>query len=147
MRTAKDRLRHTILFELLGLVTVTPLAALILNKDMGRIGALAVAISLLAMATNYVFNLAFDHALVRMGRPVNVRPPWMRALHAVLFEATLMLITLPIVAWWLNMSLWQALATDVGFALFYLAYAYVYNWAYDRVFPMPSAVRIKAADR
>lgn len=147
MRTSKDRLRHTILFELFGLVTVTPLASWILDKDMGRIGSLAITISLMAMATNFFYNLAFDHVLVWLGRPVNVRPPWMRALHAVLFEVTLLLITLPIVAWWLDMTLWQALLTDIGFALFFLAYAYIYNWTYDRVFPMPVSVPVEPGDR
>lgn len=137
MRTSADRLRHTILFETCGLVTITPLAAWILDRDMTRIGAMAFAISILAMATNFFFNLLFDHVLVWLGRPVNVRPPWMRALHAICFESTLLLSTMPLVAWWLDMPLWQAFATNLGFSLFYLAYAYVYNWAYDVIFPMP----------
>jgi uncharacterized membrane protein len=26
---------------------------------------------------------------------------------------------------------------DVSFALFYVVYAFVFNWAYDRIFPLP----------
>lgn len=26
---------------------------------------------------------------------------------------------------------------DLSFALFYVVYAYVFNWAYDRIFPLP----------
>jgi uncharacterized membrane protein len=26
---------------------------------------------------------------------------------------------------------------DISFALFYVVYAFVFNWSYDRVFPLP----------
>ncbi len=137
MRTQADRLRHTILFEVLGLITCTPLASWILDRDMVKIGTMSIFISITAMACNYVFNLAFDHLLVKLGRPVHHRPVRLRIIHAVSFEASLLLITIPFVAWWLEMSLWHAFITDIGFALFFLVYAYIYNWAYDRIFPMP----------
>lgn len=138
MRTQADRLRHTVLFELIGLLTCTPLASWILDRDLLRIGAMSIVISATAMICNYLFNIAFDHILVRLGRPVNVRPPWLRVVHAVSFEASLIVITVPFVAWWLDLSLWAAFLADIGFALFFLVYAYIYNWAYDAIFPMPS---------
>lgn len=137
MRTQADRLRHTILFELIGLITVTPLAAWLLDRDMALIGSMSIFISITPMCCNYVYNLAFDLALKKLGRPLNHRPPKLRVLHAVLFESSLILITIPVVAWWLDMTLWQAFIADVGFALFFLFYAYVFNWVYDTVFPIP----------
>ncbi|GKT31305.1 PACE efflux transporter, partial [Aduncisulcus paluster] len=101
MRTTADRIRHTLLFEIIGLCTCTPLASWILDKDLSRI------------------------ALVALNRPVNVRPTWMRVLHAVLFELSLLTLTVPFVAWWLDLSLWHALIADIGFALFFLVYAFV----------------------
>jgi uncharacterized membrane protein len=145
MRTTADRIRHTLLFEIIGLAICVPLAAWILDKGLAQIGALSIVLSLTAMWLNYVFNLIFDIALVRLGRPVNVRPVWMRVLHAMLFEASLLILTIPVVAWWLDMTLWTAFLTDIGFALFFLIYAFIYNWVYDVVFPMPvkSAVRVE----
>jgi len=137
MRTQSDRLRHTLMFEIIGLITCTPLATWVLNRDMAAIGTMTVTITLTAMACNYVFNFLFDHALVLLDRPVNVRPPWMRALHSVLFEASLLIITTPMVAWWLDMTFLDALIADIGFAIFFLVYAYVFNFTYDRVFPIP----------
>ena len=137
MRTSADRIRHTLLFEIIGLAICTPLASWILDKGLAQIGALSIVLSVAAMCVNYVFNLVFDLALVRLGRPVNVRPVRMRMLHAMLFETSLIIFTLPMVAWWLDMPLWAAFLTDMGFALFFLIYAFVYNWAYDVVFPMP----------
>lgn len=141
MRTQSDRLRHTLMFEIIGLITCTPLAAWLLERDMAAIGTMSVTITLTAMACNYVFNLVFDHALVMLNRPVAVRPPWMRALHAFLFEASLLVITVPMVAWWLDMTFLEALIADIGFAVFFLVYAYVFNLTYDRVFPMPAHAR------
>jgi uncharacterized membrane protein len=122
---------------MIALAICTPLASWILDKGLAQIGALGIVLSLAAMCVNYVFNLVFDLALVRLGRPVNVRPVWMRMLHATLFETSFIILTIPMVAWWLDMTLWAAFLTDVGFSLFFLIYAFVYNWAYDVIFPMP----------
>ena len=137
MRTSADRIRHTILFEIIGLTICTPFASWILNRGLAQIGTLGIALSLTAMCVNYIFNLVFDLALVRLGRPVNVRPTWMRVIHAVLFETSLIILTIPMVAWWLDITLLTALLTNIGFSLFFLVYAFVYNWAYDVVFPVP----------
>lgn len=137
MRTQADRIRHTILFEVIALITCTPLAAWILDKDMTKVGSMALFLSMIAMGCNYLFNLAFDHVLKKLGRPVHHRPPTLRIIHAMLFEGSFLAVTVPVVAWWLDMTLWQALMTDIGFAFFFLAYAYAYNWAYDLIFPMP----------
>ncbi len=138
MRTTADRLRHTLCFEVIGLATCTPIAAWILNKGILHVGTLGIVLSLAAMLLNYIFNLLFDIALIRLGRPVHVRPVWMRMLHAFLFEFSLIFLTVPVVAWWLDMTLWQAFLTDMGFAIYFLIYAFVYNWVYDIVFPIPT---------
>lgn len=137
MRTTTDRLRHTLLFEIFGVVICTPLASFILDKNLALIGSLSITISLAAMALNYIFNLCFDKVLIRLKRPVNIRPVWLRILHAVLFETSLLVLTVPMVAWWLDMSLWAAFVADMGFVLFFLVYAFVFNWTYDTVFPIP----------
>lgn len=137
MRTTTDRLRHTLLFEIFGVVICTPLASFILDKNIALIGSLSITISLAAMALNYIFNLCFDKVLIRLKRPVNIRPVWLRILHAVLFETSLLVLTVPMVAWWLDMSLWAAFVADMGFVLFFLVYAFVFNWTYDTVFPIP----------
>jgi len=139
MRTQADRLRHTLLFEGIALATCTPLASWVLDRDMASIGSMAVFLSLSAMACNYLFNLAFDHMLRKLGRPVHHRPPRLRIFHAVLFETCFLVITIPVVSWWLDMTLWDAFMADLGFALFFLVYAYIFNWTYDRVFPMPGS--------
>ena len=46
-------------------------------------------------------------------------------------------LEMPFIAWYLNISLAHALVMDISFALFYVVYAFVFNWSYDRVFPLP----------
>ena len=138
MRTSVDRVRHTGLFEIIGLGVCTPLASWIVNKGIAQVGSLSIVLSLSAMCVNYVYNLVFDIALIRLGRPVNLRPPWLRAIHAILFESSLIILTVPLVAWWLDMTLLAAFLTDIGFAIFFLIYAFFYNWAYDTIFPIPA---------
>ncbi len=142
MRTKADRLRHTLCFEVLGLIIVTPLAGWLLDREMIRVGVMSMIVTMTAMVCNYLFNLAFDHLLVRLGRPVHVRPPWLRALHAVAFEASLICITTPFIAWWLSISLFHALVADLSIALFYVLFAYLFNWAYDVIWPMPRAAEV-----
>ncbi len=136
MRTVADRIRHMLLFEGIAIVIVTPVAMWITGDSLGRIGSLAIIMSLLAMAWNYLFNLGFDYWLLRT-RATTERSWLLRMAHALLFELGLVLAGVPLVAWWLSMTLWQALLMDLGFILFFLVYAFVYNWLYDHLFPVP----------
>ena len=60
-------------------------------------------------------------------------------MHAICFELGLLAVFLPLTAWYLDISLWQALLLDLGFMLFYLLYGYFYHWAYDVLFPAPAS--------
>lgn len=138
MRTHTDRLRHTLLYEFFGLILCTPLAAWALDRELMRVGLMSISMSAAAMVCNYIFNLAFDHLLVRLGRPLNVRPPLLRAVHALSFEIFLATATVPLIILWLDLPLGAALLADLAFSAFFLGYTYLYNWAYDTVFPMPA---------
>lgn len=136
MRNTADRMRHAISFELIGIALATPLAALAFHLPGGDSAVIVVAGATIAMAWNYIYNLGFDHAMVRL-RGGTAKTPLIRVFHALLFELGLLLIMLPAIAWYLQISLWDALVMDIALALFYMGYAFVFNWAYDRVFPLP----------
>ena len=137
MRTTADRIRHAILFEIFGLLLITPLASFATGHGLGEIGVIAIIASLLAMGWNYVYNLAFDHGMVKVRGSVE-KTVVIRVFHALFFELGLLVVMLPFIAWFLGISVWEALLMDIGIALFYMVYAYVYNWIYDRVFPVPA---------
>ncbi|GGH38711.1 Uncharacterized membrane protein [Cribrihabitans marinus] len=136
MRRTADRIRHAVSFEVIGLMTVIPLGAWVFDKPMQDIGVVGVAGATLAMAWNYVYNLLFDHAMLRLRGHV-AKTPGLRILHAVLFELGLLILLLPVFALYLGIGLVQALVMDLGFAAFFVVYAFVFNWAYDLVFPIP----------
>lgn len=139
MRTTKDRIRHTVFFEM-GLVILFSAAVLvILKKDLVHVGGLTLCLSSIAMVVNYFYNIIFDRVLLRLGFSLANRTLKLRALHAVLFEVSLLLIALPIISLILELSLWQAFLTDLGFCLFTIFYAFIFNWTYDFFLPVPNS--------
>ena len=137
MRTTKDRIRHALGFEIIGLLIFAPLASLVFGFELHTMGLMAVVGSIIATIWNYFYNILFDNALLKIRGQVQKTVP-IRVLHAVLFEGGLLLLFLPMIAWYLDITLWQAFMMDITMATFYLIYAFVYNWIYDKVFPVPS---------
>lgn len=137
MRTGADRLRHALCFELIGVVITSLIASWLLGMTLSHMGAMSIMLATIATLWNYVYNLLVDKLMLRyLGR---LDKTWgERVWHAIGFEGGLLLVALPLVAWWLSISLWQALILDLGFVFFYLVYAFVYNLAYDKVFPVPA---------
>ncbi|MDV6227518.1 PACE efflux transporter [Nitratireductor aquimarinus] len=136
MRTAADRIRHAISFELIALLIVTPIASWLFGKPMFEMGIVVVVSATVATAWNYIYNLGFDHALRRFTGSVRKTVP-MRVVHAVLFEGGLLVVLMPFTAALLGVPMVEALFVNASFALFYLVYAFVFNWAYDLIFPVP----------
>ncbi|MNV63664.1 Bacterial Transmembrane Pair family protein [compost metagenome] len=79
-----------------------------------------------------IYNAGFDRVENRMGWTRSFR---VRVVHAFGFELGLILIVIPLAAWWLSISLWEAFVLDIALVLFYLPYAFFYNLAYDRARP------------
>jgi uncharacterized membrane protein len=129
-KSITERIFQAIGFELLAILICTPLLAWIMQKPMLEMGAVTVLIALLALGWNVVFNRFFDRTLARMNVAHNA---WVRVVHALLFEGGLIVMGVPLIAWWLSVSLWQAFLLDIGVLLFFLPYTYVYHWGYDVV--------------
>ncbi len=143
MRTPKDRLRHTVLFELLLVMLIGPLLSMLLNQPIHTMGALTIGLSFIAMVINYVYNLAFDHTLKKLGRPIHKRSAKLRVLHALLFELCLFSFSIPMVIYVLEYTFLEALMLDLGFLITVPIYAFFFNMLYDFIFPPPSAQSIE----
>lgn len=136
MRTTLDRIRHALSFEIIGLLISTPLAAWVFHHPILDIGVVGAVTSVVATAWNYVYNLIFDHAMQRIAGTTR-KGPVIRVLHSALFEGGLLVMLLPFIAWYLGIGLIEAFVMDISYSLFYMAYAFVFNWAYDLIFPLP----------
>ncbi|SFP91810.1 PACE efflux transporter [Tranquillimonas alkanivorans] len=145
MRTTSDRIRQAICFETFGLLIATPLFAWVFDHPLDEMGVLAVLGATAATIWNYLYNLGFDHLLRRTTGALQKTLP-IRVVHALLFEATLLLLLLPLFAWWLGITLLEALLMDFSFAAFYALYAFAFTWAYDAIFP-PDRVAAMADGR
>lgn len=136
MRSFWDRARHALSFEIVGLLLVVPLGAVVFSMPLHDIGVVGLVSATLATAWNYLYNLIFDHLLVRITGS-SLKSLRVRILHAVLFEVGLLIILMPFIAWYLGITLLHAFIMDVSFALFYMGYAFVFNLVYDKLFPLP----------
>ncbi|SFK48673.1 PACE efflux transporter [Shimia haliotis] len=138
MRTFADRIRHMVLFEGIALFLLVAGATLFSEFDVKMFGAFGLMMSLLAMLWNLIYNWLFD-LWDRRVRNFAPRTPLLRVAHAILFEVGLLIAGTLLAVWWLEISLWHAFVLDVGLSIFFVIYAYIFNWTYDTVFPPPHA--------
>jgi len=110
----------------------------LLDRPMEIMGALSLMFGVLALSWNLAFNWMFD-LWDRTHRGMARGGVGIRIVHAVLFEAGLVIAGLFLIAWWLDMTYWDVFLLDVSLSAFFLVYAFCYNWAYDMVFPVPRA--------
>lgn len=137
LRSPLDRARQVLLFELGGLILITPPFAWASGAPARDSLVLLALIALIAALWNAAYNTAFDWIEGRLaGRTADRRPYPLRVVHALGFESSLILMTLPLVMHWTGMDWQQALFADILVACAYVAYAFVFNLGYDRAFPI-----------
>ena len=136
MRSAFDRLRHAISFEIIALILVIPAGAILFNVPLHDFGVVGIVSATLATLWNLGYNVLFDLALQRL-TGTTLKSRIVRVLHALSFEIGLLFVLLPFIAWYLGISLWDAFVLDIALAAFYLVYSYVFNLIYDTLFPLP----------
>ena len=129
-KSAKERFFYAFLFEVLAIGISSPLAAWVFNHSLSDMGVVSIVIAIMALLLNMAYNSLFDYLLKKYQASKTTR---VRVLHAVGFEFTLLLMSIPFIAWYLDISLWDALVLDLGFILFYLPYTYIFNLVYDVV--------------
>lgn len=127
-RSLLERIGHALAFEVIAVVICAPVLAWLMGQSLVHLGILTLMFSSVAMLWNMLFNTFFDHLQRRMGFQRGLRA---RLVHAVLFEVGLIVVLVPLAAWWLSISLLQALLLDIGLILFFLPYTLGFNWAYD----------------
>ncbi|GAA5646759.1 MULTISPECIES: PACE efflux transporter [Vibrio] len=130
--TNKERLFHAAVFELLALIMIIPVSALLTGKGTGQLAMVGVGLSLFTVVWNYVYNLGFDRFA---GADRSTRSLAVRLVHTTGFEGGLLFITIPTVAWFLNISLMAAIVLEAGFLVFFFIYTMVFNWGYDKYQP------------
>ncbi|MEW6021832.1 MAG: PACE efflux transporter [Pseudomonadota bacterium] len=135
MRPFRDRVRHALSFEAVALAIFIPGSALLFGQPLEHMGFIGIASATIATLWNFVYNWGFDRAMLRLRGSVQ-KTLAIRVVHTLLFEAGLVVMLIPMIAWYLGIGLWAALLMDVAIVIFYLVYGFLFNLAYDRVFPI-----------
>jgi len=135
MRTFRDRVRHALLFEAVALTIFIPGSAMLFGQPLEHMGVIGIVSATIATLWNFIFNMGFDRALLRLRGSVR-KTMALRVAHTLLFEAGLVIMLIPMIAWYLDIGLWAALLMDVAIVVFYLGYGFLFNIAYDAVFPV-----------
>ena len=124
----KERILHSVLFEAIALIFVITAAIVFTDTEAKSATGLAVGLSLIAMVWNYIYNLGFDRIF---GQNRIQRSIKMRLGHGLGFELGMVVATLPLMVWVLQLDFWTVFIMDLGVVIFFLVYAIIYNWAYD----------------
>ncbi|WP_151723768.1 chlorhexidine efflux PACE transporter AceI, partial [Acinetobacter ursingii] len=119
MLISKRRIIHALSYEVILLVIIAIALSFIFDVPMEVTGSLGIAMAVTSVVWNMIFNHFFEkfehkHQLKRTIK--------MRILHAIGFEGGLMLATIPMVAYAMNMSIWQAIVLDFGLTMCILIY-------------------------
>ena len=126
MRTLRERVIHTLLFEAIAIAIMTPAFGALTGASAAHSGVLSVLISIGAVVANYGWTLAFDRWL-----PTRRRSFGQRLLQSIGLEAVITVYTIPLVMGLTGASFRTAVALDAAAVAFFLVYGMAYNAVFD----------------
>ena len=126
MQGLKRKVVYVSLFELFAVALTSSFLMLLAGHDATHSGVAAIASSTVAVVWNFIYNGMFEAWEAR--RATRGRSVARRVAHAVGFEGGLVVILVPLFAWWLNITLWEALVLDVGLVVFFMIYTFLSAW-------------------
>ncbi len=137
MQGVKRKLVYVTAYEIIGMAISALGLALLSGHAPSSTGPLAVVITTIAVSWNFIYNYVFEWW---EGRQVSrARTLKRRILHAVGFQLTLVVYLIPLIAWWMGITLWQALLLDMALIVIIPCYTFVFNWAFDKLFGLPAS--------
>ncbi|MGF6204076.1 PACE efflux transporter [Pseudomonas frederiksbergensis] len=137
MQGVKRKLLYVSLYEAIGMTLSALGLALLSGTSPHSTGPLAVFITTIAVTWNFIFTSLFERWESR--QPSRTRTVRRRIAHAVGFQLTLIVFLIPLIAWWMNISLVQAFLLDLALILLIPCYTFAFNWLFDRTFGLPAS--------
>lgn len=135
------RVLQAVLYEALAIAFVGPVLSLAFNKPPASTLGLAFVLSSIALAWNYVFNTLFEQWESR--RSKEGRSLRRRVAHGLGFEGGLVVLLVPVMSLWLEISPLEAFVANLGLLAFFFVYAIAFTWVFDRMFGLPESVSRK----
>ena len=138
LQGAKRRIIYVSLYEAIA-IAVSSLIFIAIGQKASDSGIMAVAASVIAICWNLSFNHLFEKWEAR--QTVTGRSVLRRVVHAIGFEGGIAAMLIPLMAWWFNITLWEAAVMEAGLLVFFMVYTFVFNWAFDRLFGLPASAQ------
>ena len=138
LQGAKRRIIYVSLYEAIA-IAVSSLIFIAIGQKASDSGVMAVAASVIAICWNLSFNHLFEKWEAR--QTVKGRSVLRRVVHAIGFEGGIAAMLIPLMAWWFNITLWEAAVMEAGLLVFFMVYTFVFNWAFDRLFGLPASAQ------
>ncbi|MBH2989486.1 PACE efflux transporter [Serratia ureilytica] len=137
MQGVKRKLVYVTAYEIIGMAISALGLALLSGHAPSSTGPLAVVITTIAVSWNFIYNYVFEWWESR--QVSRARTLKRRILHAVGFQLTLVVYLIPLITWWMGITLWQALLLDMALIVIIPCYTFVFNWAFDKLFGLPAS--------
>lgn len=131
------RVLQALLYEVIAIAVVGPLLSFVFAKPPASTFGLAVVLSTIALTWNYLFNWMFERWESRQS--VRGRSFARRLAHGIGFEGGLVIILLPVMSLWLDISPLEAFLANLALLAFFFVYAVAFTWVFDRVFGLPQS--------
>jgi uncharacterized membrane protein len=140
LRSPKERLFQALCYELGGLALAVPFYHFVVGGGAQESLFLMVALAVGVLCWAPLYNFGFDVAEFRLtGRVASDRPQRWRVAHAISYEATTVMVTLPILVFAGGHGWWDGLAVDLALTLVYMIYAYGFYMVFDWLRPVQVA--------
>ena len=131
------RVFQAVLYEAFAIAVVGPALSFAFDEPQTSTFGLAVVLSTIALSWNYAFNWIFERWESR--QIVRGRSFGRRLAHGAGFEGGLVVILIPVMSLWLNISPAAAFVANLALLVFFFVYAIAFTWAFDRVFGLPAS--------
>ena len=139
MTPTRRKILYAISFESFGIAVASLGLLAMSDASAAQSLVLSTLTASIALIWSFGYNSLFEAWEAR--QPTKGRSGTRRAAHALLFEGGLVILMVPVMAWWLGVGLVQALAYEAGLIALFIAYTYLFTWAFDRLFGLPASAR------
>ncbi|MEQ1454421.1 PACE efflux transporter [Acinetobacter seifertii] len=141
MQGLKRRIVYVSSYEVIGMVISSVGLALLAGDSVEHTGPLSVMITTIAVTWNFIYNILYEKWEAR--QKSKSRTVKRRIVHAIGFQITLVIFLIPLIAWWMDISLVAAFWLDVAFIIIIPIYTFIFNWTFDKLFGLPVSAQIK----
>lgn len=136
MQGTKRRVTYVFFYEVLSFFICAMVLAVLSGTTISHTGPLSILIAVIAVTVNFFYNYVFE--MWEKKQTSKKRTVLRRVAHAIGFQIVLVTILIPLIAWWMQISLVKAFLLDFSLMVLIPCYTFVYNYFFDHIFGLPS---------